>query len=199
MIKSILAGVMIAIGSLVYVNASNPIAGAFFFSIGLIIILLMNFNLYTGKIGYIRKIENFPSLLLIFLANLIGCCILFIVPKANADFMIQKISIEWYYVLGKAFICGVLVYIAVDQFKKGRIWITLLAIPAFIIAKCEHCIADFCYMILTRTFTWKSILFLLLVTIGNSIGALSFSILGEYTQNELCKNKQNRYSKWRRR
>lgn len=180
-IKGILAGLMIAIGALVYVNTPNPIAGAFFFSTGLLIILLMNFNLYTGKIGYIRKVRELSSLLLIFVANLIGCCFLFIMPRANATFMQLKLQVPWYSVLGKSFLCGILVYVAVDQFKAGRTWFPLLAIPAFILAGCEHCIADFCYMILTRTFTWQSLLFLLLVTIGNSIGALSFSLVTNLT------------------
>ena len=180
MIKSILAGLMIAIGALAYVNTPNSIIGAFLFSIGLLTILFMNLNLYTGKIGYIRKISSIPSLLIILLANFIGCCILFIVPSADSAIMNLKLQIPWYYVLGKSFFCGILVYIAVDQFKQNRAWVTLIAVPAFILSGCEHCIADFCYMILTRTFTWQSLLFLLLVVIGNSIGALAFSLIGEY-------------------
>lgn len=168
---------MIAIGALVYINTSNPIAGSFFFSIGLIGILYYNFELYTGKIGYLQKLGNIPRLLLILFFNFIGCCILFLFPCAAAPIISAKLAFPWYTVLGKSILCGILVYISVDQFKKGQSWVTLIGVPAFILLGGEHCIADFCYMILTRSFSFQSILFLLLVVIGNSIGSILFAKL----------------------
>lgn len=174
-----------------YINAPNPIAGAFLFSIGLLTILLYQFELYTGKIGYFRNFSEFHRLLIILLFNLIGCCILFMFPVAAAPVLSAKLQFPWYTVLGKSILCGILVYISVDQFKKGQSWVTLIGVPAFILLGGEHCIADFCYMILTRSFSLEAFGFLALVILGNSIGSLLFSILINLRnkKNEICTDK----------
>ena len=74
-LKSILAGLMIAIGGTIFLSVQNKVVGASLFSIGLIGILVYNFNLYTGKIGYL--ITNFnlkyiKELFIILLGNFIG-------------------------------------------------------------------------------------------------------------------------------
>lgn len=192
-INSILAGIMIAIGTLVFINSPNPIAGALLFSIGLLSILYFKFELYTGKIGYIRKFSEIPSLLIIILGNFIGCCILFAAAPLIGSTMFQlKLQFPWYTVLLKAILCGILIYIAVDQFKQDHAWITLLAVPAFILGGCEHCIADFCFMVLTRTFTLEAFGFLGLVILGNTIGSLLFSLVIEKRE-KICYNIENKY------
>jgi hypothetical protein len=52
LIKSILAGLAIAIGAIIFLSLGSPY-GAIFFSVGLYIVLWYKFSLYTGKIGYI--------------------------------------------------------------------------------------------------------------------------------------------------
>ena len=52
-IKGIYAGLMIGIGGVAYLSVKNPVAGSFFFSIGLLTICMYGMNLYTGKIGYV--------------------------------------------------------------------------------------------------------------------------------------------------
>ena len=46
-INSIWGGIMISIGSMIYLNCPNKIVGAFLFSIGLITIMIFQFKLYT--------------------------------------------------------------------------------------------------------------------------------------------------------
>jgi formate/nitrite transporter FocA (FNT family) len=48
--KSILAGVCIAIGALIYIKFPTPV-GAAFFSAGLLLIMTLDYRLYTGVIG----------------------------------------------------------------------------------------------------------------------------------------------------
>ena len=55
--KSILAGVLIALAGHIYLNCSNKIVGAFLFSIGLIGVIVLKANLYTGKVGYVKSIN----------------------------------------------------------------------------------------------------------------------------------------------
>ena len=50
MILSILAGMMIGLGAIVYLSVGE-IAGAFMFSLGLLTILHYKFALFTGKAG----------------------------------------------------------------------------------------------------------------------------------------------------
>ena len=77
--KSILAGIAIAIGA--YINLKlGGIAGAIFFSVGLFLVCNFGLNLYTGKVGYTGIIKNIPILL----GNLVGSLILFFYPTEKA-------------------------------------------------------------------------------------------------------------------
>ena len=51
-VKSVLAGVMISIGGFVFLSCDNKYVGALAFCVGLISIVLLGMNLYTGRIGY---------------------------------------------------------------------------------------------------------------------------------------------------
>ena len=53
-IKSVLAGILIALAVHIYLNCSNKIVGAFLFSIGLIGVMVLKASLYTGKVGYVK-------------------------------------------------------------------------------------------------------------------------------------------------
>lgn len=54
--KSILAGILIGLGVIINLQSENPIIGALLFSFGLLTIIRMQLNLYTGKIGFLTKI-----------------------------------------------------------------------------------------------------------------------------------------------
>ena len=54
-IKSIFAGICIGIAGTAYVKLGGGLFAACLFAVGLISIVLFNFNLYTGKIGYIQS------------------------------------------------------------------------------------------------------------------------------------------------
>ena len=46
-LKSILAGIMISIGCMVFLSCENKYIGSFLFSIGLITVVVFDLNLYT--------------------------------------------------------------------------------------------------------------------------------------------------------
>lgn len=57
LIRSILAGISISIGATIFLTlkqVSLPFS-AMFFTVGLLIILWYEFDLYTGKIGYLES------------------------------------------------------------------------------------------------------------------------------------------------
>lgn len=74
-----------------------------------------------------------------------------------------------------AMMCGILMYVAVDGFKKNRYcgWIvTIFAVAVFILCGFEHCIADAFYIDVSTfgRYQWHKYFFLFTVIIGNLIG-----------------------------
>lgn len=182
LIRSILAGISISIGAMIFLalkEVSLPFS-AIFFTIGLLIILWYKFDLYTGKIGYLEKPKEIKTMLWILFGNVIGCCLMFTVSggplgATAAAVMATKYEIALYEVCVRAFVCGILIYVAVDQFKNhDNKFAPLIAIPAFILAGAEHCIADACYIFAGLAFTWQTVPFMITVIIGNAIGSIAF-------------------------
>lgn len=176
LIKSIWAGVAIAIGTLLFLLVGG-VWGAIFFTIGLYMVLWFKLNLYTGKIGYIKRMSNIPKIILILIGNCIGCCIMFAFsPAAAGAIVATKLATPLLVVLVKSIICGILIYVAVEQYKNGKEYAPLIAVPAFILCGAEHSIADICFIIAAGAFTWQSAIFLGVVAIGNAIGSLLFKL-----------------------
>ena len=70
--KSILAGIMISLGCIVYLVVGGPL-GAFLFSIGLISVVTFKLNLFTGKAGLLTTNEiDMNELAVIWFGNFIG-------------------------------------------------------------------------------------------------------------------------------
>ena len=170
MIKSILAGIAIAIGA--YINLKlGGIAGAVLFAVGLFLVCNFKLNLYTGKVGYTGIIKNLPILL----GNLIGSLILYFYPTEKAIEIIQnKINTPLHITFINSIICGILIYAAVDCFKKEKDYMILVCVPAFILFGAEHCVADMCYAASAHFISIDLIIFIVVVILGNSIGSLIF-------------------------
>lgn len=170
MIKSILAGIAIAIGA--YINLKiGGIAGAILFSVGLFLVCNFKLNLYTGKVGYTGIRKN----LLILLGNAIGSLFLYFYPTEKAIETIQnKLNTPLYISFLNAIICGILIYAAVEAFKQKKDYMILVCVPAFILFGAEHCVADMCYAASAHICSWQLILFLIIIILGNSIGSLLF-------------------------
>lgn len=203
--KAILAGIMISLGGAVYLASENKIVGAILFSLGLTVILLQSFFLFTGKTAYIfeNKFSYTLTLLLIWIGNLIGTIITGILihfgsPKladtANelCNKKLTQTPIETF-ILGA--LCGILVYIAVDYFNNGnsksdapKYILVFTCVPAFILCGFEHSIADMFYFSASTNlmiFSVKGILYILLVSLGNLIGAVLFHLLKKFALNKI--------------
>lgn len=186
-VDAIFAGVMIAVASSVYLNCQNKFVGAFLFSIGLITIMFFGFELYTGKVGYLRSPKKIPYILSVFLFNAVGCALIMTLPTSGAEAVWRAhADTPMGYAFAKAVVCGILIYVCVAMHKKhgGAVSIltTLVAIPAFILGGAEHSIADICYMLAARDLSWRSLLFVLIVAAGNAVGSLAFSLWVEFRE-----------------
>jgi len=208
LLKGVLAGIAISFGGFLCIRtnamAANTILGSFLFSFGLILICNFGFNLYTGKVCYLFDNKEKPLLnrildLLIMLGgNLIGTLffanVVKLVMADNAtnnkvmetliNSVNSKINYEWYQMIGLSFFCGMLVYIAVEGFKKidnmfGKYVVLMLAIGGFIVSGFEHSIANMFYYFLSGSYSLIAFWSLLLCVIGNSIGGLFIPLINK--------------------
>lgn len=179
---SILAGLAIGIAGLIYLSIypwSNTLA-ALCFSIGLIIVILEDYHLYTGKIGYVNK-YSIPSYVTCFLGNLIGVAIiaLFFLNHPMALALVEnKLNYSPLEMLIRAIGCGFLMYVATHgKILPEKILRAIICVFGFIIAGFEHSIADLLYFLMAgRLFESYSLLLIGMAVLGNTIGA----ILGNY-------------------
>ena len=154
MILSILAGMMIGLGAIVYLSVGE-IAGAFMFSLGLLTILHYKFALFTGKAGGLATGAISPKgLAQIYLGNAFGTCIIAFIVQAVSRFgplvsQAQRIvetrtANFWYENLLLGVLCGILMFIAVGSYEKIPI-LTMMCVATFILIGANHCVADMFY------------------------------------------------------
>lgn len=179
LIKAIFAGICIGIAGTAYVALGGGPFAACLFAIGLISIVLFDFNLYTGKIGYIKSYKDIPKMLIILLGNLIGCWLVATTAGVSADKIVEaKLAMPLLSVFFKSIWCGFLMFTAVDIYKEHKSLIGIIfCIPTFILCGFEHSIADSFYFFSTGTYTLQMLIFILVAVIGNAVGANLFKIL----------------------
>lgn len=184
LIKSITAGALIGIGATVYLSCANKVVGAFLFAIGLVSICTFGQSLFTGQIGYVFENKNYLSVLLVWFGNLIGtvACVLPI-RYAKPDFvasasemLAKKAALNIPTLLICGFFCGMIMFIAVESYKKSGTYLgILMGVPVFILCGFEHSIANMCYFAfavssLQNLLDAAKILFF--VSVANSLGAI---------------------------
>ena len=182
------AGFCVSIGCMVYLSVESKVLGAFLFNLGLFAILLFQFNLYTGKVGYLlyNKPKYILDVITIWIGNFCGVYLfsqLSLATRIGATLKEKSEKIAQVK-LGDsnlslfllAVFCGLLMFIAVDSYKtyvekKDTILcvIIILCIVVFILAGFEHCIANIFYFSITGTLS-EGMIPLLVVTIGNGVG-----------------------------
>lgn len=198
-VSSILAGFCITLGATVYLmclSASNgefigKIIGSLMFCIGLFTIIHFELWLYTGKIGY--ALNNKPMFLLdcvvCFIGNFIGSFSLSSLIKLTSAYpkleqqcvkiVSSKLDSTWYSILIMSMLCGVMIYLAVEGHKRckygcGKVLFAFLPIMLFIIEGFEHVVANITYFTYANVFSWKVLLYFVIMFIGNGLGSIIF-------------------------
>ena len=188
LIKGIYAGILISIGGIAYLAIENKVAGSFIFSFGLLTVCMYSFNLFTGKVGYllINKINYLLELLISLIGNFLGTFIVgnlirltrfsnyIEIAKNIVDVKLND-SILSIFIL--AIFCGMIMYIAVNNYKKGKDvigkYITIfMGVMAFILCGFEHCVANMFYFSIAGIFSFKVLYYLLVMVLGNSLGSI---------------------------
>lgn len=180
------AGLAIAIGGTVFLSVENRIIGSLLFTVGLYTIVLNGLFLYTGKIGYLvrenNKKEYAGVLLATWLGNLVGTglgaatvlCTRIGGIAENASAICEvKLEDSLISIFILAIFCGILMFVAVDGYKeKGNPLILFMGVSVFILCGFEHCIANMFYFSLAGAWSAKAVLYLVVMTLGNSLGGM---------------------------
>ncbi|WP_303963844.1 formate/nitrite transporter family protein [Succinatimonas hippei] len=184
-VKSILAGMLIGCGCLAYVVIENKYIGSFLFSLGLLTIIIKEYNLYTGKVSnWIPK--DTLKLLVMFLLNAFGTALvayLFTFTRANIDAIHPLVEAKINDNLLSVFIlacgCGAMMHIACFNFAvKNHPLYVIMPIMFFILCGFEHCVANAGFFAMAKTPVTLDLIAKTAVTvIGNAIGSLIFARL----------------------
>ncbi len=171
-LKAVVAGISIGLGAYAYMSCP-PVVGSFVFSVGILLVFIMDSYLYTGIVPYTTKVREIPFLLNVVLGNAIGSTIMlaFDTPMAEV-IMNQKLSEPLYLSFVEAALCGMLIYSAVEAKKKCNYIGVILVVGVFVLLGLEHSIANMCYMVGARMFTLEALLHLVIVIIGNAFGGI---------------------------
>ena len=188
LVKGIFAGTMIGIGGIVYLNSANSFIGACLFSVGLLTICIYKMNLFTGMVGYIliNKKSYILKLSSTIIGNFIGTfiCALGItftristISSKARNLVDIKLNDNYLSVFILAIFCGILMYIAVNNYKKvgteiGKYIGIFMCVMTFILCGFEHCIANMAYITIANAWSWKALLYVLIMILGNSFGAI---------------------------
>jgi len=205
LLLGVLAGSAIGLGGLLYticVANNNSFLGSFAFSIGLLLVCLFGLFLFTGKIGFVTSCDNkkdyIINIIIGYIGNILGAvafgylCLVFFQNNETVKNAISTIASKrltdvgnggtpFYTELIGSIFCGMLVYIAVYGFKKDwniivRVILLVFCVFAFVLAGFEHCIANMFYISMANMWGPQTLLNILIVTIGNSLGAIILNL-----------------------
>lgn len=169
------ASLLIGLGDFVLLKIGEPI-GPFLFAFGLLGVCVLGLNLFTGKCGFlIEDGIKTSDLIIILAANLffgyaIGVVFSLLDPTivgaAEAKVANWGMSLEFFL---KSVMCGVIMYLAVELYRRGTKLGILLGVPLFIFCGFQHSIANVITMGVAVEFSWT----ILLCALGNFVGALA--------------------------
>ncbi len=182
-IKSIYAGCMIGIGGIVYLSVENKFLGALLFSFGLLTIVIQGFWLYTGKIGFVKKVDELLNMGITILGNFVGTLIMALLCKASylhissVELVNKKLDNDILHIFILSMFCGVMMYLAIDNYNKAKNIVFIIApVMIFILSGFEHSIANMFYFNLAGQYDLKSLGYILVMLFGNGIGAKLFDL-----------------------
>lgn len=197
---AVASGIFIGLAGTVFLSVPNKFAGAFLFGFGLLTIVCCGFKLYTGAIGYlVTKGKEAPgyllTLLFIWTGNWIGTFFVGTVlrhsrvggqlARSAKTLCSVKMADSWTSLLILSFFCGILMFLAVDTFRRKeeypgviRMVMVFICVMVFILSGFEHCVADMYYFSAAGMWTTGSLTRTLWMTLGNSLGGFLLPLLG---------------------
>jgi formate/nitrite transporter len=197
--KSVLAGILIAIGALFSIRAVTygPVVQGLCFSVGLFGVLCTGAMLFTGSMLAMETVWRKETTIsdvavmwaTIWTLNLVGVvCVALMAFDMGFDATTvaqAKAALPWHELMVRAVLCNVLVCFAVWTFNHGeRTSVSALAacvlpVACFVACGFEHSVADMLYMPLGWLQGAVSLAdcmrVILLATAGNMVGGIGFA------------------------
>ena len=190
----ILAGISISLGGTVFLLCDSKIIGALFFTVGLFCVCVFGFNLFTGKVCYVFDNDLKYALMLpvIWLGNLVGALFTAFIEKFTrlapaltekaASVCETKLSQGLLSAFILAFLCDIMIYIAVEGYKSaqheiGKYLAIFFGVTVFVICGFEHCVANMYYFTIGNAWSWNAALYMLVMTLGNAVGGVFIPLL----------------------
>lgn len=189
-----LAGISISIGGTVFLSLDNKVLGAVFFTVGLFTVCTFGFDLFTGKVCYVfdRDADYAINLPIMWAGNFLGAWLTAFLESltrigpalqekaAGMCTVKAEDSLLSLFILGV--FCDILIYIAVDGYNKnphevGKYLSLLFGVAVFILCGTEHCVADMYYFSIAGMWNGRTLLCLLVITLGNACGGVLFPLL----------------------
>ncbi len=156
------------------------------FSFGLLTIVTQGFFLYTGKIGFVKKWIALLDMAVIVVGNFIGTMITAWICKGaglninSIELVEKKLSRSCFHIFFLSVLCGVMMYLAIDNFNKSKNIVFIIApVMIFILSGFEHSVANMFYFHLAGAYSFKAWGYLLVMVIGNGVGAKIFGLKPE--------------------
>ena len=193
-VGGVLAGISIALGGTVFLSLENKVLGALFFTVGLFAVCTFGFSLFTGKVCYVfdNGASYAVALPVIWLGNLAGTWL-----TAAAESLTRvgpalmecaqavraaKLADSRLSLFFLAVLCDMLIYIAVEGYKNnphpvGKYLAIFFGVTVFILCGFEHCVADMYYFSMAGVWSGRTVLLLLVMTLGNSVGGVLIPLL----------------------
>ena len=174
---SVLAGIMIGFGGVIYLMRANKMVGALLFSFGLLTIVCQGFALYTGRVGYFRE-YGIWSILTTIAGNFVGTWIVargFALTRHTVDIaavVAPKLEDSSLSIFLLSIGCGAMMYLAVDSYRKSKSWLfVIMPIVIFILSGFEHSIANMFYLSLAGEWGADALRITAIALVGNGIGS----------------------------
>ncbi|MGI5896257.1 MAG: formate/nitrite transporter family protein [Oscillospiraceae bacterium] len=192
-LKAVPAGMLIAVGGVLYLSVDNKYIGSFLFGIGLFLIFSYQFFLFTGKVGY--AVENGPrywaDLGVIWLGNLAGALLtgfgvlatrIAPISEKAAELCAAKLGDHLLSIFILSMFCGMLMFVAADNYKNRKSSLQkhlaiFLPVMVFILCGFEHCVANMFYFTAGQAWGPKTAGYLVVMSLGNAAGAFVIPLL----------------------
>lgn len=182
-VKSILAGILIGLGCVIYVASPVKYVGSCLFSLGLLTIMIKGYFLYTGKVGDWTPSSTF-RLIYMFILNGLGCAAtgyLFTLTRIDLSAIHHVTELKLNDTMLSSFIlamgCGAMMHIAYYNFNKGKNPLyVILPIMFFMLAGFEHCVANCGFFAMGKVdMSVQDWTRLALIVLGNGVGSWVFT------------------------
>lgn len=190
-VKALYAGLLIGIAAVAYLSVDNAYLGSLLFSFGLLMIVSSGYYLYTGKVGYWVKEKGYAKVLgITLLGNILGTFLIGIMVRLmrlpivikTQDLVDLKLENGLIKVLILSILCGAMMYLGVEGYRKAKldtakVLLVIFAVMIFILSKFEHSVANMAYFAIAGAYSLKALLYLIIMIIGNGIGAMFLCFL----------------------